>query len=186
MVRRVGARPGDRVFATGTIGDGALGLRLYQDRGLAGALRLSGAAADHLRGRYRLPEPRLALADAVRSHASASMDVSDGLAGDLAKLCRVSGVSAEIDVTRVPLSDAGRAALASDDALLETILTGGDDYEILCTVPAARAASFVDAADSAGIGVTDIGEVRAGRDAPVFRNEAGKPLSFRRPSFSHF
>ena len=69
------------------------------------------------------------------------MDVSDGLAGDLAKLCRVSGVAAEIEAARVPLSDAAQAAIAADPAMLETALTGGDDYEIVCTVPPAKADS---------------------------------------------
>lgn len=186
MVRRAGAKAGDRIFVSGTVGDGALGLKLCLDAALGGRWRLSGPAGDHLRSRYRLPQPRVALADAVRGHASASMDVSDGLVGDLAKLCRVSGVSAAIDVSRVPLSEGGRAALASDGALIETILTGGDDYEILCTIPVERVASFVAAADLAGVAVTEIGEIVSGDAAPAFRDGNGKSLTFARPSFSHF
>ncbi len=78
---------------------------------LAAHWRLSGEMSAHLKHRYLLPQPRNALAEAVLQHASAAMDVSDGLAGDLAKLCRASGVAAEIDVARVPLSDAARAAV---------------------------------------------------------------------------
>ena len=89
--------------------------------------------------RYLLPQPRNALSEAVRTHASAAMDVSDGLAGDFTKLCRASQVAAEIEVARVPLSDAAKAALAAEPAMLETALTGGDDYEIVCTVPAGKA-----------------------------------------------
>ena len=94
-----------------------------------------------------MPEPRNALADAVLQNASAAMDVSDGLAGDFAKLCRASGVAAEIDVARVPLSDAARAAVAAEPATIETALTGGDDYEIVLTLPPGKLAGFRAAAD---------------------------------------
>ena len=104
-------------------------MRLFAQR-----WRLAEILSAHLADRYLLPQPRNALAEAVRHHASAAMDVSDGLAGDLAKLCRASGVAAEIDVTRVPLSNAAHAALAADPALVEPILTGGDDYEIVLTI----------------------------------------------------
>src|SRR5450631_421835 len=104
MVRRMGARPGDLVVATGTIGDAALGLVLRQDANAAARWSLDAAMREHLLGRYLLPQPRNAIAEALRLHASAAMDVSDGLAGDLAKLCRVSGVAADIAVEKVPLS----------------------------------------------------------------------------------
>ena len=101
------------------------------------------------------------------------MDVSDGLAGDLGKLCRASGVGAEIEVARVPLSEAARAALAAEPALIETILTGGDDYEIVATVPPAKLARFRAAAARAGVPVTEIGRVVAGRGRPLPRR--GRP-----------
>ena len=78
--------------------------------------KLNSAMSEHLVARYRLPQPRNALAEAVRAHATAAMDVSDGLAGDLAKLCRASGVSADIEIARVPLSPAATQALAADPA----------------------------------------------------------------------
>ena len=142
MVRRVGANAGDRVFVSGTIGDAALGLAVRKGKDF----KLADAHRQHLLGRYLLPQPRNALAEAVRTHASAAMDVSDGLAGDFAKLCRVSKVSAAIAAARVPLSDAAKAVIAADPAMLETALTGGDDYEIVCTVPLHRADSFRSAA----------------------------------------
>jgi thiamine-monophosphate kinase len=181
MVRRAGAQEGDRVFVTGTIGDAALGLVLRQ----GATWTLTGAQREHLLSRYLLPQPRNALAEAVRTHASAAMDVSDGLAGDFAKLCRVSHVGAEIDAGRVPLSDAARAAIAADPPMLETALTGGDDFEIVCTVPAAKADGFRGAAEAAQVAVTDIGEVMAGEGAR-FRGADAKPLAFKRTSFSHF
>ena len=115
MVRRAGARPGDRVVVTGTIGDAALGLLMRRESSVAARWGLAQDQQDHLRSRYLVPEPRTAIADVLRTHASAAMDVSDGLAGDLAKLCRVSGVATEIEVTRVPLSDR-RACRAREGA----------------------------------------------------------------------
>lgn len=185
MVRRSGAKPGDRIVVTGSIGDAALGLALRRDRARAAALKLSDKDRMHLLERYLIPEPRMGAAAAVLAHASAAMDVSDGLAGDLAKLCRVSGVSADVDVSRVPLSAAAKAALAGDESLIETILTGGDDYEILCAVPASKVEPFRAALTAQAIAATEIGEVVAG-DAPPRFLAGGKALSFKRTSFSHF
>jgi thiamine-monophosphate kinase len=112
------------------------------------------------------------------------MDVSDGLAGDLAKLCRVSQVAAEIDVAQVPLSDAAKAAIAADPAMLEVALTGGDDYEIVCTIPPAKADAFRAAAKAANVPVTAIGTIVAGEGARFLKD--GTPLAFKRASFSHF
>jgi thiamine-monophosphate kinase len=181
MVRRAGAQPGDRVFVSGTVGDAALGLALRN----GATWPLSEAQRRHLASRYLLPQPRNALAEAVRTHATAAMDVSDGLAGDFAKLCRVSKVAADIDVARVPLSDAAKAALAAEAAMLETALTGGDDYEIVCTVPAAKADNFRAAALAAKVAVGEIGAIRAG-EGVRFLGPAGKPLAFKHASFSHF
>ncbi len=181
MVRRAGARVGDRVFVSGTIGDAALGLLLRK----GATWKLDVAQRRHLRSRYLLPQPRNALAEAVRAHASAAMDVSDGLAGDLAKLCRVSQVAAEIDVARVPLSDAAQAALASEPGAIEAVLTGGDDYEIVCAVPPERAASFQAAARAAKVSVSEIGAIVTGKGAR-FIGADSRPLVFKRASFSHF
>lgn len=180
MVQRAGAKPGDRVFVSGTIGDAALGLALRK----GASWKLSDALRQHLLSRYLLPQPRNALAEAVRSHASAAMDVSDGLAGDLTKLCRVSGVAADIDIGKVPLSDAAKAVIAAEPARLETALTGGDDYEIICAIPAAKAEAFRATAKAANVVVTEIGEIKAGEGARLLAD--GKPLSFKRASFSHF
>ena len=181
MVRRAGAMPGDRVFVSGTIGDAALGVMLRNGKDL----KLSEAQRKHLLSRYLLPQPRNALAEAVRTHATAAMDISDGLAGDFAKLCRSSGVGADIDVSRIPTSDAAKAVIAADSGMLEIALTGGDDYEIVCTVPAAQADSFRVAAKTAQVTVSEIGEVKAGEGAR-FLGADGQALSFKRPSFSHF
>jgi thiamine-monophosphate kinase len=181
MVRRAGAKAGDRVFVSGTIGDAALGLALRN----GASWQLSEPQRRHLTARYLLPQPRNALSEAVRGHASAAMDVSDGLAGDFAKLCRASQVAAEIAVSQVPLSEAAKAVLAAEPAMLETALTGGDDYEIVCTVPPAKAESFRAAARAAEVAVTEIGEIKAGAGAR-FIGADGKPLAFKRAAYSHF
>jgi thiamine-monophosphate kinase len=185
MVRRAGARVGDHVLVTGTIGDAALGLQLRHDRKVARRWKLSAAQRNHLARRYLLPDPRNALAFAVRKYATAAMDVSDGLAGDLGKLCRVSEVAAEIDAARVPLSDAARAALQVEPRLLKTMLSGGDDYEIVCTVRPARLASFQAAARAVGVPMAGLGRIVRGSGVN-FRESDGNVLAFARGAYSHF
>ena len=186
MVRRSGARPGDRVVVTGAIGDAALGLLLRPDPIVADRWGLDRAQQDYLKSRYLVPQPRNAIIEALGRYATAAMDVSDGLAGDLAKLCRASGVAADILVERVPLSDAARAASNREPALMETILTGGDDYEVLATLPADAVDAFRRAAQAANTKITEIGTVAAGEGTARFNDGRGKELSFARPSFSHF
>lgn len=186
MVRRAGARPGDVIVVTGTIGDAALGLRLLREPAHIEQWSLSDDEAGHLAGRYRVPQPRTAMADVVRTLASAAMDVSDGLVGDLAKLCDVSGVSARIEAARLPLSPAAVKALAAEPDLIEAIATGGDDYEILAIVPADRVTAFRDQANAAAIPVTEIGGIVAGREPPQVIDATGATLAFARGSFSHF
>jgi thiamine-monophosphate kinase len=142
------------------------------------------AARDYLIGRYRVPQPRSALAHIVREHASAAMDVSDGLAGDLAKLCAASGVSAMIDAHQVPASPA--AAIAVSAVGLETLVSGGDDYEILCAVPEGRSAGFSREAGQAGVQVTMIGTIISGQGAPQWIDAQGREVTLRRLSYSHF
>lgn len=179
IVRRAGAQVGDLIVVTGTIGDAALGLAVLQGR-------LSGSHEEMLISRYRMPQPRNALARAVRDHATASMDVSDGLAGDLAKLCAVSGVTATVEAPAIPLSGQAEALLESGAINLETLVAGGDDYEILCTMPEARVASFIALAEEAGVPATVIGEVIAGDVPPRFVDAAGGEIVLKRRSYSHF
>jgi thiamine-monophosphate kinase len=184
MVQRSSAGPAQTIVVTGTIGDAALGVLLRRDESLAARWQLSDAMSAHLKQRYLLPQPRSAFAGVVLDHATAAMDISDGLVGDLAKLCRASGVAAEINAASVPLSDAVRAAIAADPSLFETALTGGDDYEILLTVAPAKLRVFLDAAEAVGVPVTVIGATTAGQGARFL--EEGNALSFARPSYSHF
>jgi thiamine-monophosphate kinase len=186
MIRRTGAEPGDRVVVSGTIGDAALGLDILKGGVVAAALAGDAAAAEMLIGRYRIPQPRVALAQAVREHAHAAMDVSDGLAGDLAKLCAASGVSAAIDAQSIPLSPDARLLLKCGIVGFESIVTGGDDYEILSAIPENRFDAFTAAAGVAGLAVTSIGTIIAGSAIPRFIDGQGVEIALPRLSYSHF
>jgi thiamine-monophosphate kinase len=186
MVRRGGAKPGDHVVVTGTIGDAALGLGILQQGRVASVLASDAASREALVGRYRVPQPRHALAPAIRAHAHAAMDVSDGLAGDLAKLCSVSGVSAAIDLQSIPLSKAASTVLAAGVVGMAEIVSGGDDYEILCTVPTSAFDAFMRAAAEAGVAVSQIGTIIAGVAKPKFLDAEGRELALTRTSYSHF
>lgn len=171
-LRRTGARLGDEVWVTGTIGDGALGLA---------ALRGQVEDPDGwLAGRYRLPQPRLGLA--LYGIASAGMDVSDGLVQDLGHLCRLAGLGARVEAALVPLSP---PAAAAGPAWQAACLTGGDDYELLLAVPPANAAALRAEAARAGIPVTRIGGFVAGAQVTVAGTD-GRELPITRTGWSHF
>ncbi|CAM5373399.1 Thiamine-monophosphate kinase OS=Afipia felis OX=1035 GN=thiL PE=3 SV=1 [Afipia felis] len=182
MVRRSGAQPGDVIAVTGTIGDAALGLASLRGKRLLD----DAEACEALVARYRTPCPRNALAEAIRTHASAAMDISDGLAGDLAKLCAASKVSATVEASAIPLSDPARRILSSGTAGMEILIAGGDDYEVLCTIPENRWTSFCEAASRAGVDVAAIGRMQKGASAPVFLDASGMPMPLKRLSYSHF
>ncbi len=186
MVRRSGAKPGDRVMVSGTIGDAALGLDILKMGAVAKALSDNPKGGEALIARYRVPQPRNALARAVREYANAAIDVSDGLAGDLAKLCAASGVTAVIDTPAIPTSATATGLLSRGAVGIETLIAGGDDYEILCSVPEAAAGAFAEAARRAGVAVTDIGTIMAGEGLPRFLDREGRELTLSRLSHSHF
>ena len=165
----------DILYVSGTIGDAVLGLGL---RGLpppAWGLKLGAEAQVFLRERYLLPQPRLALRAALRGYAHAAMDLSDGLAGDLAKMLAASGLTAEIG--EVPFSSAAQDALGIEDGLISALLTGGDDYEILAAVAPEQAAGFERAALDAQIPIRRIGVAQRGTNPPVFRDPGGRDHS---------
>jgi thiamine-monophosphate kinase len=186
MVRRNGAKAGDRVVVSGTIGDAALGLALLRHDAMATALAADDGTREMLVERYRIPQPRVALAQALRDHASAAMDVSDGLAGDLAKLCAASSVSAIVNIPAIPLS--GGLAMLVDQyhGALELAVSGGDDYEILCTIPENRFEAFARASTVAGAPVTSIGTIISGQAVPKFLDRQGVEIALSRRSYSHF
>ncbi|MCJ2012145.1 thiamine-phosphate kinase [Methylobacterium sp. J-076] len=183
MVRRTTARIGDRLCVSGTVGDGALGLLLRRDPAWASAL--DGGMRAHLADRYLHPRPRLPLAPLLRRHASAAMDVSDGFAGDLAKMLG-DGRGALVEAGAVPLSPAAAAALRAEPGLVVPVLTGGDDYEVLCAVPPGALDAFLAECAGAGLAMTAVGTVVAGDRVPAFAMADGTHRRFAAGAFSHF
>jgi len=183
MVHRSGAAPGDLLYVSGTIGDAALALAVRLGRINA---RAAGRGAISLLDRYLHPQPRMGLAAAIRRYASAAMDVSDGLVGDFGHICRQSKVSGVIEAAAVPLSPAARRLVRADPGLMTTVLTGGDDYEILAAIPPKNAAGFERAARAAGVPVTRIGQVRAGKGRPAVVDATGSPVPLEHVSYDHF
>lgn len=185
MVRRATGRAGDVLFVSGTIGDSALGLLLRQDQAKREAMALDEAGASFLLGRYLRPAPPLALAPLLPDFATAAMDVSDGLAKDCGRLAHASSVAAEIDIARLPLSEAARTAVERLPALLETVLAGGDDYQVLGAVEADRADDLVAEAAHCGVAVTPIGRLTAGSGLSIL-GPHGQSFVLRRAGWDHF
>jgi thiamine-monophosphate kinase len=153
MVRRGGARAGDLVMVSGTIGDGWLGLKAAR-----GELDDPGG---YLADRYRLPQPRVDLREALRAHASAAADVSDGLIADAGHIGEASGLKVRLDLDRLPLSEPARRWLDGQPDGVQALLalaSGGDDYEIVCTAPASAGVS---------LGLSVIGEIVDGSGVEV-------------------
>lgn len=174
---RKGAQAGDDIWVSGTIGDGALGLRAAR-----GTLPDDGSLAD----RYRLPQPRVALGQALRGVIRAAMDVSDGLVQDCGHLCRLAECGAVIEAALVPLSAGARSALEADPALLPLLLTGGDDYELLFAAAPADAPRILEAGRAARTPVTRVGRFTADvPDARVLAPDGGE-MSLPRGGWSHF
>jgi thiamine-monophosphate kinase len=180
-VSRAGARPGDLVFVTGFIGDGWLGLQAVQEKLALEPERLA-ALIDH----YRAPTPRLIFADVIRDMATASVDVSDGLIADLGHIASASGVGVDIDLEVTPRSPAGQAWFATrvdEEAALEKLVTGGDDYEIAFTASPKDEAALRREAERRHIWLTCLGRVTEGRG--VTARFDGKPVEIAAPGFSH-
>lgn len=186
MVHRFGAQPGDLVYVTGTIGDAALGLQILKSGEGAHSVPIEGDNADHLKNRYWRPQPRMDAIPLVRNFASASMDVSDGLVGDFEKLASASGVGGMIEAGNLPLSEAAAAWLANEPTMIETIMTGGDDYEILMTVAPDKRQAFESAAHAKGVPVTNIGTITSTGTKVCVKGADGKALKFSQSSYDHF
>lgn len=183
-LRRNAARPGDEIWVSGTIGDAALGLRLRRGEILE---LVDAAASAGLLARHQLPTPRLALGRFLAAQgwggpASAAIDVSDGLAADLGHICEASGAGAEIEGGLVPLSAAARATLASGQAGLAELVTGGDDYELCFTLPAGTPAPD---AVKTEVACTRIGRMVAGAGLRLLAAD-GRALPLDRTGFRHF
>ena len=180
-IRRSGAHAGDLVVVSGTIGDAALGLQA----GRGGLASLAPSARETLIARYRLPTPRLALGQALVGYARSAIDVSDGLVADLGHVAQSSRVAIEIEAAKVPLTDAARAAVAAEPALLETAFTGGDDYELAFTVPAGTEAALPAMAERGGVPITIIGRTRKGTGIRVL-DASGRAMRIAKSGWRHF
>jgi thiamine-monophosphate kinase len=185
-VLRHGAKTGDRLFVSGTIGDAALGLRLLKDPALARAWDVSDQDAAFLIDRYRRPKPRTELVIPVRNFAQSAIDVSDGLVGDIEKLAQISHVGAVIEANNVPFSPAARKALARNPELLAELLTAGDDYEIVAAVPDASVTAFTAEAKDKGVPVTAIGRISGSGGAVSVLGPDGQALPLDRTGYAHF
>jgi thiamine-monophosphate kinase len=167
LVKRSGARPGDRLLVSGEIGRGALGLKARR-----GEIEDPGGA---FAGHYQLPHPRLELREALRRHASAAADVSDGLVADAAHIADASGLAVTLELSAVPVPSGARD--------LAELLTAGDDYEIVCAASAGSAAALIADAAALGVRMTEIGGFETG--AGVRTLMRGQPLELPRSGFQH-
>lgn len=184
LVRRGAARAGDRLYVSGTLGDAALGLRLRRDPPLERAWGLEAFEASRLMERYARPRPPVQLAEALRDHARAAMDISDGLAKDLGRMAAASGAGAHVELASIPLSPAAHRALCADLSVIESIVAGGDDYEVLAAVAPESAAEFEAAAAAANTPVTPIGRITA-EPGVVIADPDGAPLQLRSTGWDH-
>ncbi|MFP4243755.1 MAG: thiamine-phosphate kinase [Ectothiorhodospira sp.] len=174
-LRRDGARPGDAVLVTGTVGDAALGLRELG----------RGRADPRLRTRLDRPEPRVAAGRALRDLASACIDVSDGLAQDLGHVLAASGVGATLEAARLPLSPAFREAMGTEDVDWSLPLAGGDDYELLFTAPPAAVEALCRTLSGLGCPATVIGRIETEPGLRIL-DPQGNPLPLERGGYAHF
>ncbi len=182
-IRRTGARVGDLVAVTGTIGDALLGLRLLREPDLAAFWGLAEEDSPFLTERYWRPSPRLSTLVALRGSVSAALDISDGLIADLGHIATASGVGIEVEAARVPLSPAARAAVTG--LSLVDLFTGGDDYEIALTISPKKAAILDEAARASGVPITIVGRCVA-RSGVRVCDGAGAILPVAQVGFRHF
>ncbi len=175
-VTRCGAQPGDHVLVSGCTGDAAAALHLLQQ---------GKPVADDLLRRLRRPTPHNALGIALRGIASAMIDVSDGLLADLDHILQASAVGASIELDRVPQSaQLGRAAL-HDDEKLHCTLSGGDDYELCCTVPEVNLSAALQAAQNCAVQLTPIGQIET-RPGLRYRSADGQQVKLPSTGWQHF
>ncbi|MDR6534965.1 thiamine-phosphate kinase [Variovorax soli] len=178
---RSGARPGDELWASGTLGDARLALEVFR-----GTLALPPEAFEQARRRMELPEPRVALGQALRGIASAAIDLSDGLVGDLGHILAASGVGATVDADAACAVTGVPASAALDPALRRTCaLAGGDDYELLFSAPPAAAAAVREAGRQSATPVARIGRIEAAAGLRIV-DAQGVPVVQPFAAFDHF
>jgi thiamine-monophosphate kinase len=180
-IRRTGAKPGDRIWVSGTIGDAFLGLQVL--RGGYPSLALADRAA--LTQRFQLPEPRTALGPRLAGIAHAMLDVSDGLIADLGHICEASRTGATVALPSLPLSPAARRAVALDPDLPARLAAAGDDYELLFTAPPEAGEAIGRLAAELGLAITAIGAIEE-RAGVRLVDAAGNPIPVATAGYRHF
>lgn len=175
---RSGAKNGDWIYVTGTLGDSALGLDL-----LRGSLIANDQDREYLINRHYYPTPRVLAGQSLRTLASSAIDLSDGLVSDIAHVLKASQVGAVINVDAIPLS-AAMNDVVSPDTALSYALTGGEDYELLFTVPESQKGALEIALAEAGVKFSQIGQISTGRKLKLMRN--GEPFEPQDLGFEHF
>jgi thiamine-monophosphate kinase len=180
-IRRSGARAGDTVWVSGTIGDAYLGLGVLR----GGSRELAAEHRAALIRRFQLPEPRIALAPALAGLAHAMIDVSDGLVADLGHICETSGVAAVVELAALPLSTAARQVLAAEPEVGPSLATGGDDYELLFTTAPEAAMAVREAGARLSIALTPIGRIEFGSGVRLV-DAAGGEIAVETAGYRHF
>lgn len=182
-LRRNGAKPGDRLWVSGTIGDAFLGLRvLRRDEALAG---LGLPYEQALIGRYRVPDPRVELGLRLVGIAHAAIDISDGLVADLGHICAVSGVAARVVLDRIPISEAARVLVAEDASLHAALAAGGDDYELLFAVAPEQSGAIAQLSAALDLSIAEIGGIEPGSGVRLVGAD-GRPVPLASDGWRHF
>ena len=179
---RLGASVGDHLYVTGTIGNAALGLLGRQGKDLG----LPEADTQFLTDHYLLPQPRLQCIDVIRQYASASMDISDGLVADIGKLCAASKTGFRLETDKIPFTHAVQSAIARNSKLLQTAITGGDDYEILFAVPPSHVEKMANIDLDLKLRVTPLGTLLEEAAGVTVVDRDGSPLHLEYAGYNHF
>jgi thiamine-monophosphate kinase len=178
VLLRSGAKVGDQIFVSGSLGDAAAGLALVQNQ-----FETDNYSSTYLRERFYAPKARVKLGLLLRYIATSCIDISDGLLSDLGHICHASGVGAVLDATKLPLSQALLASTSTRQAL-EWALTGGDDYQLCFTVPEAHAESLLEKAKTQSMDITRVGEMVSG--SGVIDAGTGKAFKYTQSGYTHF
>jgi len=181
-LRRGGARIGDTIWVSGTVGDAALGLLILRDDSLG---EISDEARRFLAGRFLLPTPRCTLGPALRGLATAAIDISDGIVADLGHICEVSAVGADLKADAIPRSEAYTAVITQQPSLLQKAFSAGDDYEILFTAPPENDSKVKELSQKIGLPLTPAGTITDG-DSVIVTDATGQPMDLAATGYQHF
>ncbi len=199
-LKRSGAKAGDDIYVTGTIGDAAIGLRIVSGGTLPPSALCAASPAkssystpprphanaeEYLIERYRLPQPRVKFGQLLQGIATSCIDISDGLMQDLGHIAECSNVGATIDWNKIPLSEAAKRILPEIPNHYEAIAAGGDDYELLFTTASSDAETLNKLAERSNVKITFIGKIQMDGDVKLL-HDSGKEINLGKKGFKHF